>query len=97
MELDSLMQEEEINLDSLLQLDDDVKKIGISEERIDAIKPALRQYIAYWREYPDLFVDFMQTGGDWNKHLTFHLFAYQRLFLRVSARYKYVYSVYPRA
>lgn len=72
-------------------------KIGISEERIEAIKPVLRQYIALWREYPDLFVDFMQTGGDPNKKLTFKLFFYQRVFLRVAIRYKYVYAVYPRA
>ena len=38
------------------------KKIGISEERIEVIKPQLREYFAFWREYPDLFVDFMQTG-----------------------------------
>jgi hypothetical protein len=31
----------------------------ISEERIRAIIPVARQYIAYWREYPDMFVDFM--------------------------------------
>lgn len=75
------------------------KKIGISEERIEAIKPALRQYIAFWREYPDLFVDFMQTGGDPSKvkDLTFRLFFYQRVFLRVVMRYKYVFAVYPRA
>ena len=73
------------------------KKIGISEERIDAIKPALRQYIAFWREYPDLFVDFMQTGGDPNKQVTFKLFYYQRVFLRIVMRYKYVYAVFPRA
>jgi len=24
--------------------------------------PALRDYIAYWREYPDMFVDFMVRG-----------------------------------
>lgn len=73
------------------------KKIGVSEERVNAIKPALRQYIAFWREYPDLFVDFMQTGGDPNRELTFQLFFYQRIFLRVCMRYKYVYAVYPRA
>lgn len=73
------------------------KKIGISEERIEAIKPVLRQYIAFWREYPDLFVDFMQNGGDDELDLTFHLFFYQRVFLRVVTRYKYVYAVYPRA
>jgi len=35
------------------------RKIGISEERIAAIKPILRQYIAFWREYPDMFIDFL--------------------------------------
>lgn len=34
-------------LKDLLQLNEKRKKIGISEERIDAIKPALRQYIAF--------------------------------------------------
>lgn len=57
----------------------ETKKIGLSEERLEAIKPALRQYIAFWREYPDCFVDFMQTGGDPNKKLTFKLFFYQRV------------------
>ena len=73
------------------------KKIGISEERINAIKPVLRDYISFWREYPDLFVDFMQTGGDSSKELTFKLFFYQRVFLRIAMRYKYVYAVFPRA
>lgn len=40
------------------------KKIGLSEERVAAIIPQLREYIAFWREYPDLFVDFLQTGGN---------------------------------
>lgn len=73
------------------------KKIGISEERIEQIKPVLRQYIAFWREYPDLFIDFMQTGGDPNKELTFRLYSYQRVFLRIAMRYRYVYAVFPRA
>ena len=34
-------------LKDLLQLNDKRKKIGISEERIEAIKPHLRQYIAF--------------------------------------------------
>ena len=73
------------------------KKIGISEERIEAIKPVLRDYIAFWREYPDIFIDFMQTGGDPDRKLTFNLFFYQRVFLRIAMRYKYVYAVFPRA
>ena len=41
----------------------------------------------------------MQTGGDPEKasKLTFKLFFYQRCFLRIGMRYKYVYAVYPRA
>jgi hypothetical protein len=35
------------------------RKVGISKERLEAVKPIMRQYIAFWREYPDLFVDFM--------------------------------------
>ena len=73
------------------------QKIGLSEERIREIIPEARQYISFWREYPDLFVDFMQTGGRDDIKLTFNLFFYQRVFLRVSMRYKYVYSVFPRA
>lgn len=101
-------------LNDLLNLSNNKKKIGISEERIEAIKPQLRQYVSFWREYPDLFVDFMQTGGketfwkeDGNRYykadngeeikLTFNLLFYQRVFLRVGMRYKYVYAVYPRA
>lgn len=82
-----------------LSLDKNQKKIGISPERIEQIKPQLREYIAFWREYPDLFIDFMQTGGDPEKEkdLTFRLYFYQRVFLRAAMRFKYVYAVYPRA
>ena len=49
-------------LQDLLNISSDKQKIGISPERVEAIKPVLRQYIAYWREYPDMFIDFLQTG-----------------------------------
>ena len=83
-------------LQDLLSLNSKRKKIGISEERIAAIKPSLREYIAFWREYPDLFVDFLQTGGDPDIEPEFKFFAYQRVFLRVAMRYKYTYCVFPR-
>lgn len=73
------------------------KKIGVSEERVRAVIPALRQYVAFWREYPDLFVDMLQTGGDPTKHKKFNFFFYQRVFLRAAMRYQYVYMVFPRA
>ena len=84
-------------LQDLLDLSNKSKKIGLSEERIEAIKPALRQYIAFWREYPDLFIDFMQTGGDETKEKKLNFFFYQRVFLRAAMRYKYVYMTFPRA
>ena len=79
-------------LQDLLDLSQNRKKIGLSEERIRAIIPAARDYIAFWREYPDLFVDFMK-GPDNN----FNLFFYQRVFMRAAMRHKYVYAVFPRA
>ena len=84
-------------LQDLLNISSNKQKIGISPERVEAIKPVLRQYIAYWREYPDMFVDFLQTGADGEipkEGLRF--FFYQRVFLRISLRYRQVYAVFPR-
>lgn len=79
-------------LQDLLDLSKKYNKVGLSEERINAIIPVARKYIAYWREYPDMFVDFM--AGENN---TFKLYFYQRVFLRAAMRHKYVYAVFPRA
>lgn len=52
-------------LQDLLDLSKNRKKIGLSEERIRAMIPEGRKFIAFWREYPDLFIDFMlETGGN---------------------------------
>ena len=62
-------------------------KIGMSKERFDIIQPELRKYIAFWREYPDLFIDFLQTGADGkipDDGLKFYF--YQRAFLRICMR-----------
>ena len=85
-----------MSLADLLSVSKKYEKVEISEERINAIKPALRQYIAYWREYPDMFVDFLQTGGDPDRPKNLKFFFYQRVFLRVAVRYKQVYAVFPR-
>ena len=79
-------------LQDLLNLSSSSKKLGLSEERISAIIPAARNYIAYWREYPDMFIDFMA-----GENSTFKLFFYQRVFLRAAMRHKYLYAVFPRA
>ena len=79
-------------LQDLLNLSSPSKKVGLSEERINAIIPAARDYVAYWREYPDMFIDFMA-----GENSTFKLFFYQRVFLRAAMRHKYLYAVFPRA
>ena len=85
-------------LQDLLDISSKRKKIGLSEERLEPLKDDLRKYIAYWREYPDMFIDFLQTGENGkipDDGLKFYF--YQRVFLRVAMRFKYVYMVFPRA
>lgn len=76
-----------------LSLSKNTEKIGLSEERIRAQIPILRQYIAFWREYPDIFVEFLCGSNPEN----FSLFFYQRIFLRAVMRHRYAYATFPRA
>lgn len=63
------------------------KKIGISEERVDAVMPVIRKYTAFWREYPDLFIDFLIHGQKLltnevpqeDKEKKFYFYFYQRI------------------
>lgn len=86
-------------LQDLLTLSSNQRKIGVSEERIRAVLPIIRQYARFWREYPDLFVDFMVRGfkEEDPDDGSFHLYFYQRVFLRACMRHQYVYAVFPRA
>ena len=77
-----------------LSLSTNSKKTGLSEERIKAQIPVIREYVAYWREYPDMFVEFL--CGEHNPE-NFRLFFYQRLFLRAVMRHRYAYATFPRA
>ena len=67
-------------------------KQGLSEERIVQQMENLRKLISFFREYPDIFVDFIK-GED----STFHFYFYQRIFLRIVMRHRYVYATFPRA
>ena len=82
------------DLMSLKLSSEKAKKEGLSEERIKAQMPILRQYISYWREYPDMFVEFL--CGE-NNLENFSLFFYQRVFLRAAMRHRYMYATFPRA
>ena len=84
-------------LQDLLNLTQSKKKIGLSEERVRAILPQAREFIAFWREYPDLFIDFLQDGGNPEVKKELKFYFYQRVFLRSVMRYQYVYAVFPRA
>ena len=67
-------------------------KIGMSEERLKEQLPNLRKLISFFREYPDLFVDFMK-----GEKSTFKFYYYQRVFLRIVMRHRWVYATFPRA
>lgn len=83
-----------MNLQELLQLSSDreYKKQGLSEQRLLADIDKLRDLIAYFRQYPDIFVDFIK-----GKDSTFNFLFYQRIFLRIVMRHRYVYATFPRA
>ena len=83
-----------MNLKELLQLSSDrqYKKQGLSEQRLMQDLPKLRNIIAFFREYPDIFVDFIKGKGS-----TFNFLFYQRIFLRIVMRHRYVYATFPRA
>lgn len=95
-------------LQDLLRLSQDKQKIGISEERVMAILPVIGKFAGFWRQYPDLYVDFLVYGPkvitgepftpeeeEENKN-KFKFFYYQRVFLRCSMRFQYMYATFPR-
>ncbi len=87
-----------MSLENLLELsvNKSVQKIGISEERVRACLPELRKAIAFYRQYPDLYIDFCNSCAS-EKQKVLKLYTYQRIFLRQAMRYRHVYAVFPRA
>lgn len=82
-----------MKLKELLQItsEREYRKQGISEERLLQDMDQLRDLIAYFRQYPDIFVDFIK-----GKDSTFEFLFYQRVFLRIVMRHRYVYATFPR-
>jgi hypothetical protein len=68
-----------------------VVKEEVSEERVRKILFQVRQEIAFYREYPDIFIDEIK-GPD----CTFNFRFTQRIFLRSIMRHKYVYCTFTR-
>jgi hypothetical protein len=80
-----------------------ITKQGLSEERLKAQLGNLRTMIAFYRQYPDLLVDELsgyadaQRNGTLKSYKGFKFYTYQRIFLRVVMRHRYVYATFPRA
>ena len=83
-----------MSLESIINLSiqDSNKKQGLSPQRLDLQLDNIRYLISFYRQYPDLLIDFMK-GPD----STFNFYFYQRIFLRIVMRHRYVYATFPRA
>lgn len=85
-----------MSLAKLLEISENHENVkvnaALTEERIKEHFDDFRSMIAFFREYPDLFVDFIK-GAD----CKFNFFFYQRIFIRIVMRHRYVYATFPRA
>ena len=79
-------------------------KQGLSEERLSEQLPHLRNLVSFYREYPDYLIDAMLKNNEYKagednpyNPNNFHFYFYQRIFLRVVMRHRYVYATFPRA
>lgn len=82
-----------MSLESILELtsEHDKNNKAVTEERLKANMPQLREAIAFYREYPDIFIDDIK-GPD----CAFQFYYYQRIFLRAAMRHRKVYATFPR-
>ena len=72
----------------------DKKSIAeIDPKKIEDNLDKYQRIIAYWRMYPDKFVDYMASLNPNNK---FQFYPTQRMILRINMRYRTVYEVFSR-
>ena len=74
-----------------LSASNSIVKEEVSEQRLKNNIITLRNEIAFFREYPDIFVDTIK-GPD----CTFNFRFTQRIFLRAVMRHRYVYATFTR-
>lgn len=67
-------------------------KVEVTEERVRSCMDSIRDKIAFYRVYPDLFIDDIKGPES-----VFKFYVYQRVFLRAVMRHRYVYATFPRA
>ena len=96
-----------MSLQNLLDLSESRTELkqGLSEERLKAQIEPLRNLIAFYRKYPDYLVDKMLHIDEYGINnpdniynpQNFKFFFYQRIFLRIVMRHRFVYATFPRA
>lgn len=69
------------------------KKIEIDKRKVRKNLSTYQHIIAYWRVYPDKFVDYLCILNPNNK---FKLYFSQRIYLRLAMRYRNMYAVFSR-
>lgn len=69
------------------------RDVDLSEQNVMRSIGKYRTLIAYWRVYPDRFVDYLCSLNPKN---SFKFFFYQRFYLRVIFRHRYVYATFTR-
>ena len=80
-------------LSDLLNTQKKTDVVEVTDERVEKDLELLRELVAYWRWYPDFFIDYLCSL---NPNNTFQFYYTQRMYLRAAMRYKTVYCTYPR-
>ncbi len=64
----------------------------VTDEKIQENIHTIRQYLSFFRSYPDIFIDMISAPD-----CPVKLFFYQRMVLRIIMRYKYIFITFNRA
>lgn len=69
------------------------RKVEIDKNKVRSNLEQYQKIIAYWRKYPDKFIDYLCSLNPDN---SFKFYFFQRMYLRIVMRYKTVYAVFSR-
>lgn len=81
------------NLINIVSQKQATKKVEIDKDEVRANLDSYQKIIAYWRIYPDKFIDYLCSLNPDN---SFKFYFFQRIYLRIAMRYRTVYAVFSR-
>ena len=67
------------------------KNVVLSRDNVEKNRELIEKYMEFFAAYPDIYLDLIQPP-----ETKFHLYFYQRIFLRACMRYKYHYCIASR-